>query len=250
MKEEGGSMGNKNVAAFFDIDGTIFRNSLMIEHFQKLMNFEVIDPAVWYTKVKDVYIDWEKRYGDFEEYLETLAGVYLEELKGIDKAYIEFIAAHVIEVNGDMVYKYSRDQIEFHKEQGHKIFFISGSPDFLVSEMAEKYDVTEYRGSVYKVDGENKFTGELVKMWNSASKKRVLNELIEKYNVDLDKSYAYGDTPGDLSMLRLMGNPVAINPNLPLLEAIKADENLREKASIVVERKNVIYKLDHTVETV
>lgn len=240
----------QNIAAFFDIDGTIFRNSLMIQHFQKLMDFEVIDQAIWYTKVKQVYLEWEKRYGDFEKYLETIAGVYLEELKGIDKAYVEFIAAHVIKVNGDMVYKYSRNQLEFHKKMGHKIFFISGSPDFLVSKMAEKYEVTEYKGSLYKVDEENKFTGELIQMWDSASKKRVLNEFIERYDVDLEKSYAYGDTTGDLSMLRIMGNPIAINPNLPLLEAIKKDGYLKDKATIIVERKNVIYKLDHNVEII
>lgn len=34
----------KMKAAFFDIDGTIHRNSLMIEHFQELITFEVIDP--------------------------------------------------------------------------------------------------------------------------------------------------------------------------------------------------------------
>lgn len=239
-----------NIAAFFDIDGTIFRNSLMIEHFKKLITFEVIDPAIWYTKVKKVYMEWESRFGDFEEYLEILADVYLEELKGIDRDYIEFIAAHVIEVNGDMVYKYSREQIKWHKDQGHKVFFISGSPDFLVSKMAEKYGVTEYRGTLYKVDEENKFTGEIVKMWDSESKQRVLNELIEKYNIDLDKSYAYGDTTGDLSMLRMMGNPVAINPNRHLLMAIREDENLANKTSIIVERKNVIYKLTPDVEII
>ena len=56
----------RNIAAFFDIDGTIFRNSLMIEHFKKLISFEVIDPEVWYIKIKKVYDEWEKRYGDFE----------------------------------------------------------------------------------------------------------------------------------------------------------------------------------------
>lgn len=49
-KIKDGNMGN--IAAFFDIDGTIFRNSLMIEHFQKLITYEVIDPEIWYTKVK------------------------------------------------------------------------------------------------------------------------------------------------------------------------------------------------------
>ncbi len=239
-----------NIAAFFDIDGTIFRNSLMIEHFKKLITFEVIDPAIWYTKVKKVYMEWESRFGDFEEYLEILADVYLEELKGIDRDYMEFIAAHVIDVNGYMVYKYSREQIQWHKSQGHKVFFISGSPDFLVSKMAEKYGVTEYRGTLYKVDKENKFTGEIVKMWDSDSKQRVLNELIGKYNIDLDKSYAYGDTTGDLSMLKMMGNPVAINPNRHLLIAIREDEYLANKTSIIVERKNVIYKLTPDVEII
>lgn len=239
----------KQIVAFFDIDGTIFRNSLMIEHFQKLVTFEVIDPAIWYTKVKKVYIDWESRFGDFDQYLETLADVYLEELKGVNKDYVDFIAKHVIEVNGDMVYKFSREQIKWHLEQNHKVFFISGSPDFLVSKMAEKYGVTEYRGTLYKTDENNNFTGEIVKMWDSESKQRVLDEFIKKYNVDLEKSYAYGDTTGDLSMLRMVGNPVAINPNNLLLQSIKNDSYLCKKTNIIVERKDVIYQLDCNVKT-
>ena len=240
----------KNIVAFFDIDGTIFRNSLMIEHFKKLITFEVIDQELWYTKIKKVYLEWEKRYGDFEEYLELLAGVYIDELKGVNKSYIEFIADQVIKLNGDMVYKYSRDQIEWHKKQGHKVFFISGSPDFLVSRMAEKYGVTEYRGTLYKVDDENKFTGEIVRMWDSESKQKQLYELIEKYDVDLLSSFAYGDTTGDLSMLKLVGNPIAINPNKQLLLALREDIELSEKATIIIERKNVIYKLDTNVELI
>lgn len=238
----------ENIAAFFDIDGTIFRNSLMIEHFQKLITFEVIDPEVWYTKVKKVYLEWERRYGDFEEYLEILARVYLEELKGIDKSYIEYIASHVIKQNGDMIYKFSRNQIQWHKDQGHRIFFISGSPDFLVTKMAERYDVTEYRGSEYLVDEDNRFTGELIPMWDSRSKQIVLNELIEKYDVNLKKSYAYGDTNGDFSMLKMVGKPVSINPNKELLLEIRKDTELMDKSTIIVERKNVIYRLDASVE--
>lgn len=239
----------KNIAAFFDIDGTIFRNSLMIEHFKKLITFEVIEPEVWYTKVKKVYLEWEKRYGDFEEYLEIIADVYVEELKGVDKSYIEYIADHVINSMGDKVYKYSRNQIEYHKRENHKIFFISGSPDFLVSRMAERYEVTDYRGSIYKVDSQNRFTGEIVKMWDSQSKQRELNNLIKEYNVDLSTSYAYGDTSGDFSMLKMVGNPIAINPNKELLTLIREDEILNKQANIIVERKNVIYKLDPNIET-
>lgn len=240
----------KNIGAFFDIDGTLFRNSLMIQHFKKLIRYEIIDPSIWYNKVKPVYEEWEKRFGDFEHYLETLAEVYIEELKGVNKPYIEFIASQVINVSGDMVYRYSRDQIEWHKKKGHKVFFISGSPDFLVSKMAEKYGATECRGTAYLVDESNNFTGEIIRMWDSENKQRTLDEFVKKYNVDLKNSYAYGDTVGDLSMLKMVGNPVAINPNRKFLLKLREDNILRGKTIIIVERKDVIYKLRPDVEII
>ena len=236
------------IAAFFDIDGTLFRNSLMIEHFKKLIKYEVIDPSVWHNKVKYVYEEWDKRYGNFEHYLETLGQVYIEELRGVNKSNIEFIASQVINVNGDMVYRYSRDRIEWHKTQKHKVFFISGSPDFLVSKMAEKYGATEYKGTAYLVDENNNFTGEIIKMWNSENKQKTLDEILSRYDVDLKNSYAYGDTVGDLSMFKMVGNPIAINPNKELLMSIRKNEELLNKTQIIVERKDVIYRLKGNVE--
>lgn len=235
-------------AAFFDIDGTLFRNSLMIEHFKKLIKYEVIDPSIWHNKIKIVYEEWDKRFGDFDNYLETLADVYIEELKGVNKRFIDFIAAQVINVNGDMVYRYSRDRIQWHKAQGHKVFFISGSPDFLVSKMAEKYGATEYRGTRYLVDENKNFTGEIIKMWDSENKQKSLDEILGKYRIDLENSYAYGDTVGDLSMFKMVGNPIAINPNRELLDYIRHNKILSQKAQIIVERKDVIYRLSSDVE--
>lgn len=239
-----------NIAAFFDIDGTIYRNSLMIEHFKKLIKYEFVDPAIWYNHVRYAHEEWEKRYGDFESYLEELADIYVNELKGVNKDHIEFIASQVIRLNGDKIYKYARDRIEYHKKNNHKIFFISGSPDFLVSKMANKYSITEYRGSAYKVDANNNFTGEIMRMWDSDNKQRTIDELVKKYDVDLSLSYSYGDTNGDLSMLRMVGNPIAINPNKNLLISIKEDKELVNKTIIVVERKDIIYKLDANVEII
>ncbi|WP_026894380.1 HAD family hydrolase [Clostridiisalibacter paucivorans] len=238
------------ISAFFDIDGTLYRNSLMIQHFKKLIKYEMIDPAIWHNNVKHTYSEWEKRYGDFEDYLEELAEFYVKELKGINKDYIDFIASQVIKVNGDKVYKYTRNKIEWHKSKGHQIFFISGSPDFLVEKMAGKYGVTQCRGSKYLVDENNNFTGEIFKMWDSENKQKTIDEFVEKYNVDLDNSYSYGDTVGDLSMLNMVGNPIAINPNKDLLKAIKEDRNLYKKTTIVVERKDIIYKLSPDVEVI
>lgn len=128
------------------------------------------------------------------------------------------------------------------------IFFISGAPDFLVEKMAEKYKVTAYKATKYIIDENNNFTGEVLSMWDSENKQKAINQLVSSYDVDLDASFAYGDTTGDLSMLKMVGNPVAVNPVKKLLTAIKNDKELSKRAIIIAERKDVIYRFTPAVE--
>jgi HAD superfamily hydrolase (TIGR01490 family) len=239
-----------NVAAFFDIDGTLHRDSLMMEHFKRLIRYEIIDPNYWYSHAQKAFQDWDKRMGNYEDYLLEVAEIYLKSMKGQNKNYIDFIVHQVVETKGDRVYRYTRDQIYWHKEQGHKVIFISGSPDYLVEKMAEKYEVDDYRATVYTVDKHNNFTGTIEQMWDSASKSVALAELVNKHDIDLDLSYAYGDTKGDLSVLKAVGNPVAINPARELLTEIKKDPALLERTVVIIERKDVIYKFTADVDII
>lgn len=241
---------NQNIGAFFDIDGTLYRGSLMIEHFKKLIKYEVVDPLNWHHNVKKSYEDWKKRTGEFDDYIDSLAEIYIDSLKGMNKNRLEFITDQVIHLKGEQVYSYVRNRIEFHKENGHKIFFISGSPDFLVEKMATKYGVTEYIGTKYLVDADGCFTGEILPMWDSVNKNKAIDQLIEQYQIDIDASFAYGDTNGDLSMLRRIGNPIAINPNYELVHQLKLDENLAKRTLIIVERKDVVYQLSADVDII
>lgn len=238
----------KKIAAFFDIDGTIFRDSLMTTNFKKLVKYEIIDNKTYYAEVKDIQDKWDRRYGEYDDYIETLARVYSDNLKGIDMDFLNFIADKTIEDSYEDIYKYSRARLLHHQEEGHLIFFISGSPDFLVSRMARKYNATAYRGTSYIPDDENKFSGEISMMWNSENKYIAMQDLLKEYDVDLENSFAYGDTNGDLSMLKSVGNPIAINPTKELLNAIKLDASLSEKTEIVIERKDNIYSLDSSVK--
>lgn len=235
------------IGAFFDIDGTLYRDSLMIEHFKKLVKYEVFDPNIWHSHVKLTYQMWKKRRGDYDDYMLELAELYINSLKGINISEIEFIADQVINLKGDSVYAYTREQIKWHQEQGHKVFFISGSPEFLVKKMAAKYNVTDCKGTEYVTDANGHFTGTVIQMWDAESKDKAIKYLVDKYNIDLNLSYAYGDTNGDMSMLSQVGHPVAINPTKELLENIRQHPELKEKASIIVERKDLIYHLSSDV---
>lgn len=241
---------DKEIGAFFDIDGTLYRNSLMIEHFKKLVKYEVIDPGLWHNEVKAKYKEWAKRQGDYEDYMLELVDIYIASLIGMKKSEIDFISHQVINLHGDIVYTYTRDRIAYHLDQGHKVIFISGSPEFLVKQMAKKYKIDDCIGAKYLLDEEGCFTGEVVPMWDSISKNKAIDSFVDIYNIDLSKSYAYGDTNGDFSMLSRVGNPTAINPTKELLVAINNDEAIKKNANIIVERKDVVYKLHSDVAIV
>jgi HAD superfamily hydrolase (TIGR01490 family) len=236
-------------AAFFDIDGTLYRESLMIEHFKKLLKYEVLDEALWHTNIKTYYENWQKRRGNYDDYMLELADIYVRSMRGLEKSKMEFITNQVVDLKGDKVYMYTRNRIDWHKAEGHTVIFISGSPDYLVRRMAQRYGIADCVGTRYLLDENDRYTGEIEQMWDSESKRAAVERFVGKYAIDLDASYAYGDTMGDLSMFELVGNPVAINPTRELLTHLTADTNLSRKVRIAVERKDVIYLLRPGVET-
>jgi len=232
-----------NTAAFFDIDGTLYREGLIAEVFKKLVKYEIIPSDRWYKEVKPEYDKWDKRQGNYDNYLLKMADIYIEAIKGLHKSQIEFIAKNVISQKGDRVYTYTRDRIKWHKEKGHKVITISGSPVELVREMSIKYGFDDYRGAIYVLDKNDVYTGDVVPMWDSESKNKSINEIVEKYEIDINESYAYGDTAGDFSMFRMVKYPICVNPTNEILKKVLNDEELKRRIQIMVERKDVVYNL-------
>ncbi len=237
----------KKTAAFFDIDGTLYRDSLMVEHFKKLIKYDIIDQKAWYEHARDTFMDWDKRQGNYDDYLDDVCELYVSSLIGLDKTCIDFTSDQVIKLKSDRVYKYTRSRIKWHLDNNHIVIFISGSPNFLVEKMASKYNVTDFIGSDYVFENEI-FNGTVIPMWDSSSKNTAIDDFVKKYNVDLSTSFAYGDTNGDINMLRRVGNPIAINPTKELINHITNDEKISKCTKIIVERKDIVYSLSSNVD--
>lgn len=234
----------KKVAAFFDIDGTLYREGLITEVFKKMIKCEIIEPEKWYNDVRQDFEKWDRRQGDYDTYLLKMIDIYMEAIKGLNKYQVEFIAKRVIEQKGDRVYTFTRDRIKWHKEQGHILITVSGSPIELVKEMSLKHGFDDFMGAEYVLDENGQYTGDVIPMWDSESKEKAIRKLQEKYDIDLGKSYAYGDTAGDYTMLSKVGNPFAMNPTNELLRKILSDKELSKRINIIVERKDVTYNLN------
>ena len=83
-----------------------------------------------------------------------------------------------------------------------------------------------------------KFTGKVANLDSAYNKAGIVKDLAKKYNADLKKSIAVGDTEGDVVMLKLVGKPIAFNPNMELARVAK-----QHHWPVVVERKNVVYEV-------
>lgn len=239
----------KKIAAFFDVDGTIFRNSLLIEHFKMLIKYDFIDESNYVGEIKNKLTRWENRLGSYDDYLEEVVEMYSSCLKTIPKHDIDYVANRVIEKKSNKVYTYTRNMFEKHLQEGHLVIIISGSPSFLVDKMAKKLGAYDNIGTIYPLDENNFYSKDRIPMWDSPSKIKAIDNFVKKYNIDLEKSYAYGDTTGDYGMFEKVGNPVAVNPSKKLFNKILKNDSIKDKIKIVVERKDMIYILNSDIQS-
>ncbi len=235
---------SKRSAAFFDIDGTLYREGLITEIFKRIIRHGLVDERLWHDEVKPAFMKYDRRQGEYDDYLLKMVNIYKNGITGISSEHISHIADLVIREKGERVYTFTRDEILRHKVEGHLVIAVSGSPLELVKAMAKKYAFDDCKGTIYQVDERGYYTGEVIPMWDHESKRKALFDLARQYDVDFAASYAYGDTTGDLEMFNLVGHPYAINPTRELLDRIAIDQPLKEKIQIVVERKNVVYLID------
>jgi HAD superfamily phosphoserine phosphatase-like hydrolase len=111
-------------------------------------------------------------------------------------------------------------RVAWHREQGHAIFFVSGTIAPLARAMAERVA----RGAEIGVAA-TELEG-LAGLWTGCmsgaavcgpAKARVIKELAMRHNFDLSQSYAYGDSFADRWMLAAVGNAAAVNPGARLM---------------------------------
>ena len=75
---------------------------------------------------------------------------------------------------------------------------------------------------------------------NFSRKDSLLKKYLDSRNISVDwkNSVAVGDSGNDVSILKVVGRPIAFNPDDVLIK-----ESIKNKWQVVVERKNVVYDL-------
>lgn len=224
--------------AIFDIDGTIFRSSLIVELVNGLVEAGIF-PEKARKEMEADYLAWLNRRGSYDNYIWKVVHIHEHYIKDVKVDEVRPVVKRVIDWQKDRVYRYTRDLIARLKKERHFLLAISGSPAYVVSSFADYMGFAEYRAREFSVQ-EGVFTGECPNDDYMRRKDQVLKDFLANSGIraDLGRSIAVGDTDGDIPMLEMVGRPVAFNPNMPLAEHAK-----RKGWKIVVERKDVIYEV-------
>ena len=223
--------------AVFDIDGTLIRWQLYHAVVNKLADSGALGAHAG-ERLQTARMAWKRREHDdaYKTYESELIQVYESAFPTLQVSQFDEMVQEVIKEYRDQTYTYTRDLIKKLKQQGYVLLAISGSHHELVHEIAKYYGFDDFVGTRYGRQ-KGRFSG--MEFLASRDKKAVLKELIAKHSLTLKGSIAVGDSGSDAPMLGMVEQPIAFNPDQVLLDAAK-----KNAWQIVVERKNVIYKLE------
>lgn len=228
----------KRKLAIFDIDGTLFRSSLLVELVKSLVENNIFPETAKETMDK-YYFAWINREGSYEKYIGQVVNIYQRYIGGWDREKIDKIAQKVVDFHKKRVYCFTRDLIRELKDKNYFLLAISGSPEDIVNKFANYFGFDRAFGSIFEVR-EGGFIGKV--LYDAAkNKKQILKKFFEDNagNIDFRKSFAVGDTQSDIPIFEAVDHPIVFNPNLNL-----ACYAIKKGWRVVVERKNVIYQLD------
>lgn len=223
--------------AFFDIDGTVFRSSLLIELVEAC-----ITEGIFPSSARDAYAEkmeaWTNRDGTYEEYIDALVESFLVHIRGVHYGTFADIGRKVVERQGKKTYRYTRDLIKDLKSKGYYIVAISKSPKTILDEFCALHGFDKVYGHIFEIGPRDLFTGGVHEIDFLKDKSLVIERVFEKEGLSREDSIGVGDTESDIPLLESVEMPICFNPNMALYTHAKA-----QKWPVVVERKDVVYTI-------
>lgn len=230
----------KRKLAVFDIDGTVFRSSLLIELVDALIMEGIFSKKVRQIYARD-YQNWLDRKDSYEKYINSVISAFEKNIAGVNEKKFNKVCLKVIAFHKNRLYRFSRDLIKKLKKKKYYLLAISHSPMYIVGRFAKEIGFNKVYGRLLESKN-GKFTGKTLYEDLIWDKSKILRRAIEKENLTLRGSIGVGDTESDIPFLKMVEHPICMNPNLKLYKYAK-----KHNWTIIVERKDVIYKLGQKI---
>ncbi|MCH8148737.1 MAG: HAD family hydrolase [Planctomycetes bacterium] len=213
--------GPRQSAAFFDVDGTLAKTTIVhyYVYFRRRRMSRAVG-AIWlaFYWLKCIY------YLLLDKISRSRMNVVFY------RSYRRFRTKEILSMARDCHDEIVRPRffpeggrcVESHRRAGRQVVFVTGSVDFTVQPLAEELGV-QCMLARSLVESNGAFTGELDgPPIGEEEKARQMRRYADENDIDLSKSYAYGDSIADLPMLEAVGMPHVVNPDRALQAIARA----------------------------
>jgi HAD superfamily hydrolase (TIGR01490 family) len=208
-------------AAFFDLDRTLLRRSSALALAGSFRDHGVIGrgqlakAAAWQLLFAARGAGAETVRKAAEDGLMILKGFRVDDLRSL-------VAGAMEPVLKPLVYQEPLNLVERHRDRGEPVYIVSATLQEIVEELARELGFDGAIGSTCEIE-EGVYTGRSLRGAHGEGKAAAIRELAVREQIDLSASWAYSDSESDLPMLRLVGHPVAVNPDAELERVARAE---------------------------
>ena len=207
-----------NIAAFFDFDETIIDINSSKVGFKWLYENKML--SIWF--ILKVFITGflyefnlisEKRMADGMVifYKGKKLSFFVEQA---EEFYRNLLKPHLVQ----KILK----KLEFHKKQDHIIIIVSGSIRYYLEPVAKDLGINYLVCTDLEEGSDGLLTGKPKgEICLGKYKQKMTQDLVKELNINLEESFAYGNSQADIHLLKMVGHPIAVNPNIPLRKVAK-----------------------------
>jgi len=196
--------------AIFDLDNTLIADDSDFLWGQFLVNQGIVDKDHYEQANSKFYEDYKQSRLDIVEFLDfslaPLAKNDAEQLFQWRKQFIE-------EVISPILLQPARDLVNKHREQGDTLLVITATNRFVTEPIVKLYGIDNLLATTPEfIDGQ--YTGKFIGTpCFQSGKVTLLQEWLKESEETMENSWFYSDSHNDLALLKLVENPVAVDPD-------------------------------------
>ncbi|GAB2451302.1 HAD family hydrolase [Xylanimonas ulmi] len=199
-------------AAFFDVDNTVIRGASAYHLARALYQrkfFGTFD-LLRFGVIQARYV----LFGESREQIDQVRQRALSLIAGRSVAEVTAVGEEVYDAVLELrIFPGTKKLLDEHIAAGDQVWLVTATPVEIGRLIARRLGATGCLGTVAE-HKDGFYTGRLLgDLMHGSVKADAVRSLAEREGIDLDASYAYGDSLNDLPMMTAVGHPCPINPD-------------------------------------
>src|ERR671929_55526 len=208
-------------AAFFDLDKTLMEGSSAVHFGRAAYNAGLVSKR---QLLRDAWANVRFRLkGSTDETTQALWDRILDSIAGTRVVDLARLAPQILAGVLPRLYPQMLATAWGHQDAGRPVYIVTAASQELSEMLAHVLGFdggigvrSEVRDGFYTGRPDGPFT-------YREGKAIAIREVAEREGIDLSESYAYSDSESDLPMMRAVGHPVAVNPDMKLLRIAREE---------------------------